>query len=59
MSFPEITIQYMFRKGKEWFREGHYQAAKNYLYQCAISDDLTFEQREEARDMLGKIKTNV
>ncbi len=59
MSFPEITDQYRFKKGKECFEKGYYKAARNYLHMCAVSEDLTFVQRQEARETLEKIKTNV
>jgi hypothetical protein len=59
MSFPEITNQYTFKEGKACFEKGYYKAARNYLRICAISEDLTFVQRQEARIILEKIQTNV
>jgi hypothetical protein len=55
-SFPEINGAYKFKKGKECFREGYYKAATLYLKPCTHSEELTFAQREEARETLDKIK---
>jgi hypothetical protein len=58
MSFPELTSKYMFRKGKECFQEGpwFYEAAKGYLRNCLHSEELTPDQRREARGILEDIK---
>jgi hypothetical protein len=60
MSFPELRAEYRFKKGIEFSREGPYflKAAKNYLASCLHSEDLTFTQRQEARETLEKSRPN-